>query len=125
MQRNQFLHPGVGLGHDLNVWDQSKFMLAVLKGILLVSKLTKSVGSGLPMGPRQVMPDWSDNGMTILSLRFWKKGRNRNKDMKNQSWEGTQKRRERWNRVSYLGNLRYGSHCWKGEVLVTRMKMKS
>jgi len=30
-----------------------------------------SIGSGLPMGPKHAMPDWSANGMITLFLRFW------------------------------------------------------
>ena len=44
-------------------------MLAILKGILLVSKLIRSVGSRSPMGPRQIMLGWSAIGMMILFLR--------------------------------------------------------
>jgi hypothetical protein len=50
---------------------KSKFILDDLKGILLVSRLIMSIGSGLPMGPKHDMPDWSANGMTTLFLRFW------------------------------------------------------
>ena len=53
--RNQFLHPGVTLGQDLKAWDQSRFILEDLSGILLVSRLIVLVGSGLPMGPKQTM----------------------------------------------------------------------
>ena len=51
--RNQFLHPGVTLGQDLKVRDQSEVILEALRGILAVSRLIMLVGSGLLMGPKQ------------------------------------------------------------------------
>ena len=44
-------------------------MLAVMKGIMLVSRFMNLVGSGSPMGPRQIMLGCSDRGMRIEFLR--------------------------------------------------------
>ena len=48
-------------------------MLEDLRGILLVSRLIILVGSGFPMGPRQIMLGWFSSGIIILPVRFWKK----------------------------------------------------
>ena len=66
---NQFLHPWVTLGQDLKVRDQSEVIFEALRGILLVSKLIMLVGSGLTMGPRQIMLDCSERGMMVELLR--------------------------------------------------------
>jgi hypothetical protein len=51
--RNQSVHPTVGLGQEQKVsFHRSKEKFSSLKGILLVSVLIKSVGSGSPNGPR-------------------------------------------------------------------------
>jgi len=70
--RNQFLHPGVTLGQDLKAWEQSMFISEDLRGILLVSRLMILVGSGLPMGPKQIMLGWFSSEIIILPLRLWK-----------------------------------------------------
>jgi hypothetical protein len=59
----------VTLGQDLKARDQFEVIFEALRGILLVSKLIISVGSGLPMGPRQTMLGCSDRGMKIEFLR--------------------------------------------------------
>ena len=69
IQRNQFLHPGGTLGQDLKVRDQSEVIFEALRGILPVSRLIMLVGSGLPMGPRQIMLDCSERGMMVELLR--------------------------------------------------------
>jgi len=61
----------VGNSPTVSLQKKSKFILDDLKGILLVSRLIMSIGSGLPMGPKHAMPDWSANGMITLFLRFW------------------------------------------------------
>ena len=66
---NQFLHPRVTLGQDLKVRDQSEVIFEALRGILPVSRLIMLVGSGLPMGPRQIMLDFSERGMMVELLR--------------------------------------------------------
>ena len=51
--RNLSFHPLVGFGQDEKVsFHRSKEKFSALKGIRLVSVLIKSVGSGLPIGPR-------------------------------------------------------------------------
>ena len=57
------------LGQDLKERDQSEVIFEALRGILPVSKLIMLVGSGLPMGPRQIMLDCSERGMMIEFLR--------------------------------------------------------
>ena len=56
-------------GQDLKASDQSEVMFEALRGILSVSKLIMLVGSGLFMGPRQIMLGCSDRGMLVESLR--------------------------------------------------------
>ena len=53
------------LGQDLKARDQSEVMFEALRGILPVYRLIISVGSGLPMGPKQTMLDCSDIRMMI------------------------------------------------------------
>ena len=51
--KNQSLHPLVELGQDRKVpFHISKEKFSALKGILFVSAVIRSVGSGLPNGPR-------------------------------------------------------------------------
>ena len=51
--RNQSFHPLVGFGQDQKVsFHRSREKFSALKGILLVSVLIRSVGSGSPIGPR-------------------------------------------------------------------------
>jgi hypothetical protein len=51
--KNQSFHPTVELGQDRKVsFHRSKEKFLALKGILFVSALIKSVGSGFPSGPR-------------------------------------------------------------------------
>ena len=47
-------------GQDLKARDQSEVMFEALRGILPVSKFIILVGSGLLMGPRQIMLGCSD-----------------------------------------------------------------
>jgi hypothetical protein len=69
----QFLHPGVTLGQDLKTLFQSCIaMVECLSGMRPVSKLIRSVGSGSPMGPRQMSPSLSSMAMVILSLTSYK-----------------------------------------------------
>jgi len=56
-------------GQDLKARDQSEVMFEALRGILPVSKFIILVGSGLLMGPRQIMLGCSDRGMRIEFLR--------------------------------------------------------
>ena len=50
---NQSFHPTVGLGRERKAsFHISKEKFSALKGILLVSALMRSVGSGFPNGPR-------------------------------------------------------------------------
>ena len=67
--RNQFLHPGVMLGQDLKARDQSEVIFEALRGIMPVSRLIMLVGSGLPIGPKQIMLDCSERGMMVELLR--------------------------------------------------------
>ena len=53
------------LGQDLKARDQSEVIFEALRGILPVSRLIMLVGSGLPMGPRQIMLGCSDRGMKV------------------------------------------------------------
>ena len=57
------------LGQDLKARDQFEVIFEALRGILPVSRLIISVGSGLPMGPRQTMLGCSDRGMKIEFLK--------------------------------------------------------
>ena len=66
---NQFLHLGVTLGQYLKVRDQSEVIFEALRGILPVSRLIMLVGSGLPIGPKQIMLDCSERGMMVELLR--------------------------------------------------------
>ena len=51
--KNQSFHPTVGLGQERKVsFHISKEKFSALKGILLVSAVMRSVGSGYPNGPR-------------------------------------------------------------------------
>jgi len=51
--KNQSFHPTVGLGQERKVsFHRSREKFSALKGILFVSALIKSVGSGFPNGPR-------------------------------------------------------------------------
>ena len=51
--KNQSFHPMVGLGQERKVsFHRSKEKFSALKGILLVSALMSSVGSGFPKRPR-------------------------------------------------------------------------
>ena len=66
--KNQTFHLLVGFGQDRKVsFHRSKEKFLALKGILLVSALIKSVGSGSPSGPRHWRWGWSV-GITIFSL---------------------------------------------------------
>ena len=56
-------------GQDLKARDQSEVMFEAFRGILPVSKLIMLVGSGLFMGPRQIMLGCSDRGMLVEFLR--------------------------------------------------------
>ena len=56
-------------GQDLKARDQSEVMFEALRGILPVYRLIISVGSGLPMGPKQTMLGCSDRGIKIEFLR--------------------------------------------------------
>jgi len=66
--KNQSFHPLVGFGQDRKVsFHRSREKFSALKGILLVSALMRSVGSGSPNGPRHWR--WGCSvGITILSL---------------------------------------------------------
>jgi hypothetical protein len=51
--KNQSFHPTVGLGQERKVsFHRSREKFSALKGILFISALMKSVGSGFPKGPR-------------------------------------------------------------------------
>ena len=51
--KNQSVHPTVGLGQERKVsFHRSREKFSAPKGILLVSALMRSVGSGSPNGPR-------------------------------------------------------------------------
>jgi len=51
--KNQSFHPTVGLGQERKVsFHRSREKFSALKGILFVSALIRSVGSGSPNGPR-------------------------------------------------------------------------
>ena len=51
--KNQSFHPMVGLGQEWKVsFHRSREKFSALKGILFVSALIRSVGSGFPSGPR-------------------------------------------------------------------------
>ena len=65
--KNQSFHPLVELGQDRKVsFHRSKEKFSVLKGILFVSALIRSVGSGFPNRPRHWR--WGCSvGMTIFS----------------------------------------------------------
>ena len=64
--KNQSFHPLVGLGQERKAsFHRSKEKFSALKGILFVSALIRSVGSGFSSGPRHWRCGWSV-GMTIL-----------------------------------------------------------
>ena len=69
--RNQSFHPLVGFCQDRKVsFHKCKEKFSALKGILLVSALIRSAGSGSPIGPRHWR--WGCSvGITIFSLRSW------------------------------------------------------
>ena len=69
--RYQFFHPGVQLVQDLKLSQLARSIDAVMKGILLVSKLVRTIGAGSPMRPKAMYPEVSAMGMVILSLRAW------------------------------------------------------
>ena len=55
-------------GQDLKLPRQSSTLkVALLKGILKVSELIKSIGSSLPIGPRKYLPGAPSTGMAIRS----------------------------------------------------------
>ena len=107
--RNQFLHPGVTLGQDLKAWEQSRFISEDLRGILLVSRLMILVGSGLPMGPKQILLGWFSSRIIIITPKILKiKAEMRN------TVEGIGKRMKskccEWRKETYLWNLGDGHH---------------
>ena len=64
-------------GQDLKARDQSEVIFEALRGILPVSRLIMLVGSGLSIGPKQIMLDCSERGMMVELLMAKEPWRNR------------------------------------------------